>query len=69
MDYTQIAVGGLSMIGAGLLSFGIFKGRMNGIEKAVDDHDKKLNGNGQEGLIVKVTRIETKIDEIKERLE
>lgn len=35
----------------------------------IDKLDKQINGNGQEGVVVKLTRVETKVDLILEQLD
>jgi len=68
-----IAEGLIIVIGSGLLSGAIaIKVNQVNLKNLLDKvlkHDQQLNGNGQEGLIAKVIRVEEKVSAIKEVVE
>lgn len=81
MDYTQIAITAISMLGTAIVTYGKVAmdrnktkkdrdNRMDAIEKALDKHECDL-GKGQNTFVVlqiSLARIETTLVEIKERL-
>ena len=81
MDYTQIAITAISMLGTAIVTYGKVvmdrnktkkerDHRMDSIEKKLDKHDCDLE-KGQNTFIVlqvSLARIETTLVEIKERL-
>lgn len=81
MDYTQIAITAISMLGTAIVTYGKVATdrnktkkerdhRMDSIEKQLEKHDCDL-GKGQATFIVlqvSLARIETTLVEIKERL-
>ena len=81
MDYTQIAITAISMLGTAIVTYGKVvmdrnktkkerDHRMDSIEKQLDKHDCDLE-KGQNTFIVlqvSLARIETTLVEIKERL-
>jgi len=61
----EAAIAAGILIGTMGISWGVSKATSMFQIRRIDRLDEQLNGNGQEGLIVKVTRVETKVDEMR----
>ena len=61
----EAAIAAGILIGTMGISWGVSKATTMFQNSRVKRLDEQLNGNGQEGLIVKVTRVETKVDEMR----
>ena len=65
----EAAIAAGILIGTMGISWGVSKATSMFQIRRIDRHDEQLNGNGQEGLIAKVIRVEEKVIAIKQAVE